>query len=379
MKVLRVIWILACILFLTAVEAGAQSVHGVVSIENEVLNRYLNDSDYDTADYTYTNMDKYVPARSSQYDKPDPVVFHWEYSSTWKEMQLEIYDLTAPGAPVARYIVPTSALSCNVYNLIPERSYAYLLLGKNFDKLFPIEEGSFFVEGRRRMLRAPYVTNIRDFGGLRTDDGRAIRFGRLYRGAAMDHIRGGERSMIITADGIAVFRDVMQIGADIDLRSAKELLLNDGDPSNDMTNSPLGPDVEYYNLNISDFGGVRTSHMYGKPIATIVDCLERGLNVYLHCAAGADRAGMLSFLLAAMAGVCENDLARDYELTSLAHGGSARHARNALGAYNYAPTIEYIKANFQGRTFAEKVQNYLIAKHDVTRAQIESLQRILVE
>lgn len=373
------IWVFTCVLLLAPAKAGAQSVPGVVSIENEVLSRYLNDSDYDTADYTYTNMDKYVPPHSGQYDKPDPVVFNWEYTSTWKEMQLEIYDLTAPEVPVARYVVPAATKTCAVYNLIPERSYAYLLLGKNFQYLFPVEEGTFFVEGRRRMLRAPYVTNIRDFGGLRTDDGRAIRFGRLYRGAAMDHIRGGVRSMIITPDGVSVFRDVMQIGADIDLRSPKELLLNDADPSNDMTNSPLGPDVEYYNFRISDFGGVRTSHMYGQPIAKIVDCLERGLNVYLHCAAGADRAGMLSFLLAAMAGVSENDLARDYELTSLAHGGSARHARNALGAYNYAPTVEYIKTNFQGRTFAEKVQNYLIAKHDVTRAQIESLQRILVE
>ena len=75
----------------------------------------------------------------------------------------------------------------------------------------------------------------------------------------------------------------------------------------------------------------------------------------------------------------ENALARDYEITSLAHGGSARHARNALGAYNYAPAVDYLKTNFQGRTFAEKVQNYLMLKHDVTREQIETLQRILVE
>lgn len=357
----------------------AQSVSPVVSIENELLEKYLNDSDYDLSDYSYTNMSKYVPDRYGKWDKPAPVVFTWDAWNPWKEMQLEIYDIADPLTPIIRLITPTSSLSCGVYNLIPEKTYAYLLLGKSFDKLFPVEEGTFFVEGRRRMIKADFVTNIRDFGGLRTEDGRALRYGRLYRGAALDHIRGGARSPIINADGIAVMRDQLQIGADIDLRSAKELLLTDADPSNDMTNSMLGKDVEYYNINIPDFGGVTSSHRYGKVIAQVVDCLSRGKNVYIHCAAGADRAGMLSFLLAAMAGVSENDLARDYEITSLSHGGSARHARNALGAYNYAPAVQYIKTHYKGHTFAEKVQNYLIAQHDVTREQIRALQQALVE
>lgn len=373
-RVILLLWML-----LLPAAAGAQCVIDVTSIENDVLAQYLDDSEYDTADYSYTNMSKYVPERSGICDKPKPVVFRWESSPLWKEIRLEIYDMTSMDGPVALYTVPTTTGCCYVYNLIPGRSYAYLLLGKNFSNSFPLEEGTFFVKGRRRMIRAPYVTNIRDFGGLRTEDGRMLRYGRLYRGAALDHIRGGERSPIITPDGIEVFRHTMHIGAEIDLRSAKELLLNDDNPANDMNNSMLGPDVEYYHLNIPDFGGVKSSHIYGKPIGQVVDCLSRGKNVYLHCAAGADRAGMLSFLLAAMAGVSENDLARDYEITSLAHGGSARHARSALGAYNYAPTIDYIKKNFEGKTFAEKVQNYLILKHDVTRAQIQTLQRILVE
>ena len=374
---------LRLLLFLSAVVlspgAAAQAVPEVVNIENEVLRKYLDDSDYDTSDYSYTNMSKYVPSRQAVYDKPAPVVFSWDAWNPWEEMQLEIFDLNDPTAPIARYITPTSQLSCRVYNLTPGKNYAYLLFGKDPGQLFPVEEGTFFVEGRRRMIRAENMTNIRDFGGLRTEDGRAIRYGRLYRGAALDYIQGGARCPIINENGIAVFRDLLRIGADIDLRSPVELLLLDGDPDNDMTNTLLGEGVEYYNLNIMHFSAIKYNHIYGKAIAQVVDCLSRGLNVYIHCAAGADRAGVLSFLLAAMAGVTENDLARDYEITCLSHGGSALHARSALGFYNYAPAIEYIKTNFPGRTFAEKVQHYLIAKHDVTREQIETLQRILVE
>lgn len=361
------------------VEAAAQIVPPVVSVENDFLTRYLDDSDYNPSDYSYTHIDRYIPEMYGQYDKPRPVTFAWERDISWKNYLLEIYDLQLHGDPIVRYTLPAEALTCHVYNLIPGREYAYVLMGKSDSLLFPIEEGTFRVAGRRRMIRADFVTNIRDFGGLRTEDGRTLRYGRLFRGAAFDHIRNKERSPLATDDGIVVLRDELRIGAEVDLRAEKELLLLDDNPDNDMTNSMLGPAVEYYHCPISDFGAITLDNMYGPPITAVINCLERGLNVYFHCAAGADRAGVLSFLLAAMAGVCENDLARDYEITDLALGRNARHTRNSTGAYNYAPSIEYIKTNFQGKTLSEKIQNYLIIKHHVSREQIEALQRILVE
>ena len=378
MKVARYI---ACFLMavLVPAAAGAQLVQKVVSIENEVLSAYLDDSDYDPSDYSYTKMTEYVPPVYGRYDKPAPVVFSWDASFFWKEVQLEIFSSESEDIPIIRLITPTKNLSCNVYNLIPDRFYHYTFKARSGDILFPLEEGTFYVEGRRRMIRADFMTNIRDFGGMETEDGRMLCFGKLYRGAAMDHVRGGARDTLVTPDGISVLRNLLNIGADIDLRGARELLLNDDDPSNDMVSSPLGKDVEYYNFPITDFGGITSNRQYGAVIAQVVDCLERGKNVYIHCAAGADRTGVLSFLLGAMAGVSENELARDYELTCLAHGKSASHSRNSTGAYNYAPSIEYIKSNFRGKTLAEKVQHYLIAKHGVTRKQINTFRRIMVD
>ena len=365
--------------FFHFVEAEAQIVPPVVSVENDFLARYLDDSDYNPSDYSYTHIDRYIPEMFGQYDKPRPVTFAWERDISWKNYLLEIYDLQLHGDPVVQYTLPAEALTCHVYNLIPGREYAYALMGKSDNLLFPIEEGTFRVEGRRRMIRADFVSNVRDFGGLRTEDGRTLRYGRLFRGSALDHIRNKERAPLVVDDGISVLRDELRIGAEVDLRGEKELLLLDGNPDNDMTNSMLGPAVEYHHCPISDFGAITGDNMYGPPITVVVNSLERGLNVYFHCAAGADRAGILSFLLAAMAGVCENDLARDYEITDLALGRNARHTRNSTGAYNYAPSIEYIKTNFQGNTLSEKVQNYLIVKHHVSREQIETLRRILVE
>ena len=381
MKNLKLISIVAGALALQAFvqPASAQMVGPVVSVENAVLKSYLDHSFYDITDYSYTFMDMYVPDAYGVYDKPEPVTFRWDQSDFWKEVQLEIYGGKFDKIPIIRVIRPTLDLSFKVYNLIPGKEYYYSFMAKNGSSFLPIEEGSFLVEGRRRMIKADFMTNIRDFGGLLTEDGKMLKYGRLFRGAAMDHARRGERDTLVTADGIAVLHDFLGIRADIDLRGAKELMLTDKDPENDMTSSILGPDVEYYNFRISDFGAITSSYMYGDAIAAIVDCLERGLNVYIHCAAGADRTGVLSFLLGAMAGVCENDLAHDYELTCLAHGKKASHSRNSEGRYNYAPSVEYIKENYSGRTFAEKIQNYLIAKHGVTRKQIASFRYIMVD
>ena len=380
----RRIWF-AALLALVTVTAGAQTGHRehhgtemvpkMVIIENQVLRHYLDNSDYNPDDYTYSNMWKSLPEQYGRYDRPEPVVFRWDYSPFWNEVVLEIRENEYDPMPFQAIHVKPKSRMCEVYNLIPGRRYYYSLVDIMANTEY--ERGTFFVEGRRRMIRADFVRNIRDFGGMMTDDGRPLRYGLLYRGAALDNGRGGTRDSLFNRDGWEVLHNIIKIRADIDLRGPKELLLNDDYAGNDMNNCPLGADVEYYNYPISDFGAITVSNMYGPVIAQIVNCLQRNKVTYIHCAAGADRTGVLSFLLGGMAGVCETDLARDYELTCFARN-RVNHTRNSPFPYNYAPSIAYIKANFEGNTLSEKIQNYLIIKHGVTREQINTFRRIMV-
>jgi len=367
--------ILIAALLLAATSVRAQMVPRMVIIENDLLTHYLDLSEnYNPEDYTYTSI--FLPEKYERWDRPRPVEFHWDYSPFWNEVVLEIRENEFDPLPFQAIHVTPKSRKCSVYNLIPGRMYYYSLVDIKANTEY--ERGSFFVEGRRRMIRADFVRNIRDFGGMRTEDGGHLRFGRLYRGAAMDNARGGRRDTLFNKDGWSVLHDLIKIRADVDLRSYRELLMSDDDPTNDMSQSPLGADVEHHHYPISDFGAITTNNMYGPVIACVVDCLQRGKNVYIHCAAGADRTGVLSFLLASMAGVCETDLARDYELTCFYYNRTS-HTRNSMPPYNYAPTIQYIKENFNGRTLAEKVQDYLIRKHGVTREQINTFQKIMVE
>jgi len=364
---------LACLLA-SSHNAGAQIVPKMVIIENHALSCYLDNSNYNTSDYTYTNIHLYKPEERGRYDWPQPVTFRWNYSAFWNEVVLEIRENEYDPMPFQAIRVAPKSHFCNVYNLIPGRRYYYSLVDVRANTEY--ERGDFFVEGRRRMIRADYVRNIRDFGGMMTDDGHTLVYGRLYRGGALDNNRGGIRDSLFNKDGLFVLRNVLKITADIDLRWERELMLNDDDPLNDMTNCPLGLDIEYHHFPISDFGAITTRNMYGPVIAGVVDCLKRGKNVYIHCAQGADRTGVLSFLLASMAGVRENELARDYELTSFALN-RVDHTRSSLPPYNYAPSVDYIKNNFKGNTLAEKVQDYLITQHGVTREQIDAFRKIM--
>lgn len=369
----KTVLFIVSLLLLSACVAQGQIVPQTVNIENELLTDYLDHSDYDVNDYTYTNM--YLPEESRRWDSPAPAVFSWK----WKlaETVLEIRENEADEEPFISVEIEAGRTSCKVYNLIPGMEYHYRLVDlNNADRVY--KTGSFSVEGRRRMIRADNVRNIRDFGGLTTDDGRMLRYGLMYRGACMDFAtKEGQVDTIFTEEGWKVLHDVIKIGADIDLRAPNELNLKDEDPDNDMVACPLGSDVEYHLHSISHFGGIQTSNKYGPTIKTILDCLQRGRNVFIHCSAGADRTGILSFLLGGMAGVCENDLARDYELTCMSKS-YVKHTRNSGKPYYYADSIAYIKENFPGKTLSEKIQEYLIKKQGITRKQIAAFQQIMV-
>lgn len=360
------------ILTLVTAVAGAQIVPRMVIIENDLLTYYLDHSDYNPDDYSYTNI--FLPAQRQRWDSPAPVVFRWK--ENLEGAALEIREHEFDPIPFQAIEIKPRTKSCQVYNLIPGRWYFYTLVDARGNSIY--EKGSFFVNGRRRMIRADNVRNIRDFGGMVTDDGRTLRYGLMYRGACLDWAtRGGQVDTIFTRDGWKVLHDLLKIRADIDLRSPLELNLTDDDPSNDMDKCPLGPDVEHHHYSMSAFGGIQTSGRYGPALLCILDCLQRGRNVFIHCAAGADRTGAISFLLGGMAGVCETDLARDYELTCMSKS-TPKHTRNSDKPYYYAASVAYLKENFEGNTLSEKIQDFLIKKQGITREQITALQEIMV-
>ncbi len=155
------------------------------------------------------------------------------------------------------------------------------------------------------------VSNVRDMGGWTTKDGRRVRQGLVYRGGEM------RIHMMVTSEGIRFLERELRLRSLLDLRGSGELAKDSNHGSS------LSPLVRWHNTPISGYAGCATGaqkELYAKAFRIIIE--PTNLPLYTHCWGGADRTGTLIFLLNATLGVKDDDLLRDYELTSLSLWGS---------------------------------------------------------
>ena len=138
----------------------------------------------------------------------------------------------------------------------------------------------------------PDVKNIRDCGGWKTQDGRRVRYGRLYRSGELNNVnpRRRKRNFTLSAASRAFFTDTLGIRTDLDLRSNTEC---DG-----MTGSPLGTNVVWRHIPSLAYARLDSPEgrkAFAKVFRTLLD--ERAHPALIHCRVGRDRAGTAVFLL----------------------------------------------------------------------------------
>ena len=175
------------------------------------------------------------------------------------------------------------------------------------------------METRERLLALIGAHNFRDLGGYPTTDGRATRWGRLFRSDALHEL---------TEDDLEVLRQV-GLATVIDLRTATELertgrgplgdepiaylhasvLQEEGGESVATPAPPEGDQAERYMWYL-DVGG---------------DALAKALTlaagpanqpVVFHCTAGKDRTGVLAALVLDILGVDHSVIVEDYTITA---------------------------------------------------------------
>ncbi len=153
-----------------------------------------------------------------------------------------------------------------------------------------------------RLLRVDGISNVRDFGGFRTTDGKRIRQGRVYRTSELDtHVN-------ITPEGIRTLEDELGIRADLDLRGIKD------EPRCPILNRDR---VKWLNFPLAAYVDCFTDEqirLYGESFRVLTD--ENLYPMICHCWGGIDRTGTWLYILGAMLGVSEDDLGLDYEFSS---------------------------------------------------------------
>lgn len=343
------------------------------SIENDMVAGYLDyvethpygpsyPSDYTTS---WVTMFSTGTGENNRLDWPKPVPVSWENPTTGNTNKtVVIYndaDHTDPEMEVS--VSSTSATTADIYNLIPGRTFWYVVKNGDTD----IASGHFATTGRRRMIKVGesqygqnHANNCRDLGGLITVDGKMVKYGKIFRGSNMDDTpknndQYGEKAFLL---------NYLKIGLDVDLRESSG-------------SNPLGVTVsdETYNSigNLTDKGKMKVT------IGDILDAVLDGTGVYIHCKVGADRTGYVCMLLEAILGVRQDLCDTDYELTSFSGAVGTRRRSDTSASYYYYPRgIEFIYQQ-DGTTFQEKAVNYVVNELGIPLTEVQAFQNEMLE
>jgi len=165
----------------------------------------------------------------------------------------------------------------------------------------------------RRLVDLDGCLNFRDLGGYPTQDGRRVRWRRLFRSDALHHM---------TPRDLQRVRDELRIRTVIDLRSSAE---RSGEPR-----TPLcAPPVREYHVPLFDrersgsAPALPLDEIYfvllqvaREPIARVVRLLAESREPALfHCAAGKDRTGLVAAVVLGALGVRDEHVIEDYAAT----------------------------------------------------------------
>ncbi|WP_375335306.1 tyrosine-protein phosphatase [Micromonospora sp. CP22] len=169
--------------------------------------------------------------------------------------------------------------------------------------------------------RNPFTStfNFRDVGGYRTQDGRQVRTGRLFRSDSLHRIDGDDR------DAFAA----LGVRTVIDLRRPHEVERDGRVPDFDgLTYRHIHPEhaewgeqpyqpgddlARYLADRYADLARTGTAGL-AEAIGLIAD--EANAPVVVHCVAGKDRTGIVCGLTLAVLGVDDGEIAADYALST---------------------------------------------------------------
>ena len=285
-------------------------------------------------DYTTTREqagfleDHYLNHNSTYYDVSNVTL-------TWEETAAEEYTVYIADNALFKdaVLLTVSTNSCDVGFLIPGKTYFYKVVDSDFKR----SDVDYFKVSDKYSLRnisAGYAFNMRDLGGWKTEDGKKVKYGMVYRNGYFDYLKNDDEKAELTK---YILLNVLGIKTEIDLRQSESgtLISYLGFDDNHFINCP----ITYYSQIIPGFVApypcdliVYTGDENLTSIKRFFETLSDADNypVTYHCLLGADRTGTLSFLLNGFLGVAYDDLVCDYELTSFSNKCNRRWRSNIV-------------------------------------------------
>lgn len=263
----------------------------------------------------------------SEYDTM--VLDHQNLSLTWKPDGSSTYTLyIAEKADFSDAYVTqiqgtydSGNLTSSKVNTIcyPGKTYYWKVLGQYNDQARG--GGKIYVKDEPvRWIKLDGVSNVRDMGGWKTESGKIINYGKIYRGSSFKDI---------TDSGIKTLK-ALGVKTDIDIRSTASWDSHGAVPSTGLKYYFIDTNVHYdYVFGNDKKPAAEVKENYPQIFELLAD--ESNYPIYLHCNYGNDRTGSMAFIMNGLLGVNYEDLTRDYELTSYAFSHDRRWRGNGTG------------------------------------------------
>ena len=336
------------------------------AIHTALQARYLADSDVFSV-LTYADKEG-----KEELSRPTPITLTWETETDLRESDIREYRIriwvAANSAETVEATVPGSETEYAFYNARVGTKYRWTVTAVDGDgKTYPSATAVFTtVDGCPRNLYVDGITNVRDVGGWKTLDGGRVRQGLLFRGSKLAANKNAKQ-ILITEKGIATLRDELGVRSEIDLRLETQL--------GGLTSSPLGNTVNFYSRPMEDdYNTMFTTASNLQNVRAVFALLadESNYPIYFHCSIGADRTGLIAWLVNGLCGVSEDDLWRDHLFTNF---GEINATRTTGIRKAYVNKLE----SAPGDTFADQIYNYLKNTVGVPESDLQAVVRIMKE
>lgn len=312
---------------------------------------FYNAAAYPSTDYSTSHLSKITyPYRA---DIPVPYTVKWNYNENAMRTMVAV-DTKTIGTVNAytMFTYDTTGLSkYPIYNLIPNTRYYYKVTHVMPDgSIVEAKSGNFVTSSEPwRLIYIDGTQNVRDLGGWSGLNGKRIKYGKIFRGAALSDSSFPE--LIVTGKGRRSLGE-LKVTAELNLGA-------------DDTETSIASNCAYYKVGYQNYATAITDSTARANFKLILEKIvswmseSNSRNIYMHCQGGCDRTGTLSFLLLGLLGVSESDLAKEYELSSFSSigFGRLRTTTKAVDTYDYVGMVEAIKT-YSGSTLADKFYDF---------------------
>lgn len=326
-----------------------------IRLQNDLINAWWQNYEHGVSNHD--TMNGFSEGKDQYY--PNPVTFSFETLEPADYYRLTI-SRKSDMSEGEQYILSDTSIVLDT--LFTGTDYYWQVEAVYADKTVRSDVFTFNTVEGPRAIRIDGISNTRDIGGTKAGDGKRIKQGMIYRGAAIDEISDEGKYFMINALGIKT---------DMDIRSADA-----------YSKSPLGDTVQY-----KAFRGPAYDEIFNKPDKGIDwgrDSIRDEIRlfadpanypIYVHCSIGRDRTGTLITLIEGLLGVEPNDMSREYSLSVF----SSKAYMNAEDLTHFGRCVYVdVENRYRALNTSGSIEKYVLSL-GVTADEIAAIRSILLE